>query len=248
MGEKKEWFDEWFDTLYYHILYKHRDYEEAGVFLDNLIKYFSLKGDEQILDLACGKGRHSIYLNQKGLNVTGIDLSEQSILFAKTKEKDQLHFHVHDMRKIFKKNSFDYVFNLFTSFGYFDTIEENLDVIGATVASLKPGGKLLLDFLNPYVVINNLVHEEEKEIDNIKFKISRKYTEDKFIIKNIIVYDHGQHYEYMEKVKAIRRTDFLNYFEAHDLKVLDLFGDYELNPYSKEQSERLIFAVEKTND
>lgn len=242
---KKQWFDEWFNTIYYHILYKHRDYDEAAAFLDHLINYFEIKPNANILDLACGKGRHAIYLNQKGFDVTGVDLSEENIKFAKKKENDSLHFAVHDMRDVFSVDQFDYVFNLFTSFGYFDSKEENLGVIDATIKSLRPGGKFLLDFLNPYVVINHLVHEEDKTIDNIHFQIRREYTNDEFILKNITVDDHGQHYEFQEKVKAIRRTDFLDYFNKIDLKVLDIFGDYELSTYKKEESQRLIFVLEK---
>lgn len=242
---KKEWFDEWFNTIYYHILYKHRDHEEAAAFLDHLIAYFKIAPNAKILDLACGKGRHSIYLNKKGFDVTGVDLSEENIKFAKTKENDSLHFAVHDMRDVFAQEEFDYVFNLFTSFGYFDSKEENLNVIDATIQSLKSGGRFLLDFLNPYVVVNNLVHEEDKTIENIHFNITRKYTDDEFIVKNIIVDDHGQHYEFQEKVKAIRRTDFLAHFEKINLKVIDIFGDYELSEYRAEESQRLILVLEK---
>lgn len=242
---QKEWFDEWFNTIYYHILYKHRDYEEAAEFLDHLIEYFQIEPNARILDLACGKGRHAIYLNQKGFDVTGVDLSEENIKFASNKMNHSLRFKVHDMRQVFSQNEFDYIFNLFTSFGYFETKEENLNVIDATVQSLKPGGKFLLDFLNPYVVVNNLVHEEDKTIENIHFRIKREYTRDEFILKNIIVDDHGQHFEYQEKVKAIRRTDFLDYFQKINLEVIDIFGDYELSTYKKEESERLIFVLKK---
>ncbi|MEO9965679.1 MAG: class I SAM-dependent methyltransferase [Reichenbachiella sp.] len=242
---KKEWFDEWFNTIYYHILYKHRDHEEAAAFLDQLIAYFQPNPDAKILDLACGKGRHSIYLNQKGFDVTGVDLSEENVKFARTKANDTLHFAVHDMRNVYADEKFDYVFNLFTSFGYFDSKDENLSVIDATIKSLKPNGKFLLDFLNPYVVVNNLIHEEDKTIENIHFNIRRSYTEDEFILKNIEVDDHGQHYEFQEKVKAIRRTDFLDYFNRINLKVIDIFGDYELSEYRKEESSRLIFVLEK---
>lgn len=242
---QKEWFDEWFNTIYYHILYKHRDYEEAAEFLDHLIEYFQIEPNAKILDLACGKGRHAIYLNEKGFDVTGVDLSEENIKFASSKSNDTLRFKVHDMRHVFARNEFDYVFNLFTSFGYFDTKQENLGVIDATIQSLKPGGRFLLDFLNPYVVVNNLVHEEDQTIENIHFRIQRKYTEDEFILKNIIIDDHGQHYEFQEKVKAIRRTDFLDYFKKINLEVIDIFGDYELSPYKKEESGRLIFVLKK---
>lgn len=242
---KKEWFDDWFDSAYYHILYKHRDFEEAQMFIDNLIAYFNITPDQRILDLACGKGRHSIYLNQKGFQVDGVDLSKKNIAFASQFENEKLNFFVHDMRDVFQVNRYDYVFNLFTSFGYFSSKEENLGVIDAVQKDMKTGGKFLLDFLNPYVVINNLVNSEEKEIGGVKFSISREYTEDEFILKKIDIEDNGDTFQFMEKVKAIRRTEFLEYFENAGLKVLDVFGDYHLNKYVSNTSERLILLVEK---
>ena len=243
--QKKEWFDEWFNTIYYHILYKHRDDNEAVLFIDNLISYFKIQKDERILDLACGKGRHSIYLNQKGFDVEGIDLSEQNIFHASQFKNDRLKFEVKDMRDVYKPNSFNYIFNLFTSFGYFDTKEANLNVINAAMTSLKKNGILLIDFLNPYVVINNLVKSESKTIENVNFNISRSFTENEYILKRIEVIDHSQKFEFYEKVKAIRRQDFLNYFDEMGIEVLDIFGDYQLNEYVMEASPRLIFIVKK---
>lgn len=242
---KKEWFDEWFDTKYYHVLYKNRDYNEASKFIEALLGYFKIPSEAKILDLACGKGRHSIFLNEKGHDVTGVDLSEQSISAAKEKENDRLKFDVHDMRNVYQTNGFDYILNLFTSFGYLGTKEENLQVIEAAIASLKPGGKFLLDFLNPYVVINNLVSAEEKTIDNIHFRIEREYTADEFIVKKIEVTDGEKTFHFQEKVKAIRRTDFLAYFEQLGLTVVDVFGNYQLSNYQKEKSTRLIFVLQK---
>ncbi len=243
--QKKEWFDEWFDTAYYHILYQNRDYEEAALFIDNLIQYFQVKPSDKILDLACGKGRHSIYLNQKGFDVEGVDLSEHNIIDASKHSNERLKFAVHDMRDVYRAESFDYIFNLFTSFGYFNNKATNLHVIAAAVASLKGGGKLLIDFLNPYVVINNLVAAESKIIDNIEFNISRSYTKDEYILKKIELTDQGKRFDYYEKVKAIRRQEFLDYFERTNLTVLDVFGDYQLNAYDMEKSDRLIFVVQK---
>ena len=117
---EREWFEQWFDTKYYHILYKDRDHEEARRFIDTLIKYLSPVPNSRILDLACGKGRYSVFLADKGFEVTGIDLSVQSIEYARQFENDHLSFYTHDMRLPFRINYFDYVFNFFTSFGYFE--------------------------------------------------------------------------------------------------------------------------------
>lgn len=244
MFKTKEWFGEWFDSPYYHVLYKHRDEEEAKNFIDRLINYFQFSIDNRIQDLACGKGRHSIYLNKKGFNVVGLDLSRKNIAFAKNFETNTLKFHVHDMRYPWKGEKFDYILNLFTSFGYFETKGENQQAISAIAKGLNAKGKLLIDFLNPYTVINNLVPEETKQISGIDFHI-RKFLKGEYIVKDIRFEDKGQKYQFQERVKAIRRVKFLEYFKHADLELIDLFGDYGLNPYIAEKSERMIFVLQK---
>lgn len=244
MLQTKEWFGEWFDSPYYHVLYRHRDMEEAKAFIDQLTLYFQFKNKDRILDLACGKGRHAIYLNKKGIDTVGLDLSPQNIACARHFENERLRFHVHDMRFPWVGERFDYVLNLFTSFGYFETKGENQQAISAIAEGLKKGGKLLIDFLNPYTVINNLVPEEIKTINGIEFHIT-KYLSGEYIVKDIKFEDKGVPYEFQERVKAIRRVKFLEYFEYANLKLLDLFGDYNLNPYFAEKSERMIFVLIK---
>ncbi len=240
----KEWYGSWFDSSYYHILYKHRDQQEAQTFIDNLNSLFNFEKSDHILDIACGKGRHAIYLNSRGLDVVGIDLSPQNIAHAKAYENNRLHFYVHDMRRVFKRETFDYVLNLFTSFGYFDTEIENEQAICAAVIALKNRGQLVIDFLNPYTVIDRLVPSEVKTLQGIDFEINRKYAQG-FLIKEIKFTDQGKDYLFYEKVKAIRKIEFMRYFIKAGLKLKANFGDYKLNPYHWQTSERMIFVLEK---
>ena len=244
MFKTKEWFGEWFNSPYYHVLYKHRDEKEAKDFIDQLIQYFNFTEKDFIQDLACGKGRHAIYLNRKGFNVTGLDLSPQNIAYANKYKNEKLKFHVHDMRYPWLGDKFDYILNLFTSFGYFETPGENQQAITAIAKGLKIGGRILIDFLNPYTVINNLVAEEIKRVNGIEFHI-RKFLQGEYIVKDIRFTDKGDAYNFQERVKAIRRVKFLEYFEHANLKVIDLFGDYKLNSYIAEKSERMIFVLKK---
>lgn len=236
--EEKQWYASWFDTPYYHILYKDRGYDEAESFMQALVAHLKLPKAATILDLACGKGRHAIYLNKIGFDVTGVDLSENSITHAKQFENATLHFDVHDMCTPYPK-TFDAVFNLFTSFGYFEYEEDNLRTIKAIKAELKANGFGVIDFLNANYVIKNLVAEEEKEVNGIIFSLKR-YVKDGFIIKDISFTDNGHDYAFTEKVKAITLTDFKNYFKAANIDLLATFGDYSLNAFDKETSERLI--------
>lgn len=245
MTKSKEWFGEWFDSPYYHILYKHRDFEEAAAFVDKLAEFFDFQKEDKIIDLACGKGRHSVRLNEKGLDVTGLDLSPQNIEAARKLGNDRLHFYVHDMREVFDRDAYDYVLNMFTSFGYFATEQENQQAIIAAAKALKPGGKLMLDFLNPDLVINRLVPEEVKTIEEIQFKINKE-LQNGYIVKDIRFEDRqGQLHHHQERVKAITQQEFEAYFRNAGLKLRHIFGDYELRPFDPMHSERMIFVAEK---
>jgi len=238
--EKNTWFASWFDTPYYHILYKDRDYAEAQVFMDNITQYLNLPDDAKILDLACGKGRHSIYLNQLGYDVTGADLSENSIAEASKHANEKLHFEVHDMRIPFEQK-FDAIFNLFTSFGYFENDADNLTTLKSIQESLSEYGFAIIDFMNIQNVIDNLVPEEVKTVDNIDFHIKR-YVKDGHIFKEIDFEDKGEKFHFTEKVQALTLHDFEEMMEEAGIYLLDTFGDYKLKKFYKNESERLIIV------
>jgi len=244
MEQEEAWFSTWFDSPYYHILYSNRDEQDAQKFMDNLLSLLHPKPHEKILDLACGKGRHSRYLNEKGYDVTGIDLSEKSIAYARQYENERLHFDVHDMREVYKPGTFDFVLNLFTSFGYFENETENVVALCAAAHSLKHGGKLVIDFMNTERTIEHLVAEETKTVQSIEFKIHRG-VENGFIVKRIAFSDNGQPYNYEERVRALRKDDFMEYFSMAQLRLVAMYGDYNLNPYDEHSSERMIFVLKK---
>lgn len=237
-GDNQNWYSSWFDTPYYHILYKDRNYREAQIFMDNLTHYLNLPEKAKVLDLACGKGRHSIYLNQLGYDVLGADLSENSIAEASKNSNETLHFKVHDMREPFDEK-FDAIFNLFTSFGYFESDDDNLTTLKAIKESLSEYGFAVIDFMNVNQVIETLVPEEVKTVDGIDFHIKR-YVEDGHIFKEIDFEDQGKKYHFTEKVKALTLKDFQDLMDEAGIFLLDIFGDYKLKKFHKTESERLI--------
>ncbi|EAZ95986.1 methyltransferase [Flavobacteria bacterium BAL38] len=234
----ENWFASWFDTEYYHILYKERNDEEAQLLMDNLTHYLNLPEDAKILDLACGKGRHAIYLNSLDYNVTGADLSENSIAEATKFANNKLQFKVHDMREPFEEK-YDAIFNLFTSFGYFEDDADNFKTIKAIHNSLTETGFAVIDFMNVDYVLDNLVADEIKTVDGIDFHIKR-YLKDGHIYKEIEFEDKGEKFHFTEKVQALRLEDFEKIMEEAGIFLLDIFGDYKLRKFYKTQSERLI--------
>jgi len=232
----------WFNSEYYHILYKNRDKKEAEYFILNLIKKLKIKERSRILDLACGVGRHSIFLNKKGMNVVGFDNSENNIKKAKKFEKNFLVFEKREMTEKYGDN-FDFIFNLFTSFGYVNE-EHNINTLKSINSSLLQNGILIIDYLNIHKIKKELIEKESKKINNIIFNINR-FFEDNFIIKRINVIDKNKKFEFTEKVMKLGLNDFQKYFEKFNLEILNVFGDYSLNKFNK-NSDRLIMIIKKS--
>lgn len=243
---QKEWFASWFDSPFYHTLYKNRDENEARRAIDGLLEALHLPAGARVLDLACGKGRHAMYLSEKGFDVTGVDISEASIRFARQYENENLSFYQHDMRLPFRIRYFDAVTNFFTSFGYFDNDNDHLKALKNVSTGLKPGGRFLLDFFNTAHVRNHLVMQEEKNVDGITFSIKRCLL-DGYVIKTVEFNTKGRDYHFQEKVRLFTLEDLEMLCEKAGLTVVERFGDYDLAPFDPVESLRLILIAEKTD-
>ena len=238
---KSEWYIDWFNSPFYHQLYKERDYSEATFFMNNLIKHLEIRKDSNVLDLACGRGRYSQYLSTLGYNVTGVDISKDNIAEAKKNESNNLNYIIHDMRYPLSQK-FDLILNLFTSFGYYKKDADNLSVIKSIKSNLKINGLAVIDFLNINYVLNNLVEKEEKIINNTEFLIKR-YLEDDMLVKSISITHENKIYDFKEEVKSYKIEDFLSIFKKLNLKLIKTYGDYKLNAFNKDSSPRLIMAL-----
>ena len=241
-----EWFKEWFNSPYYHLLYFNRDEKEASAFIDGLLAWLTPDPGALLVDIACGRGRHARMLAAAGYEVTGIDLSAENISFAKQAESARLHFYLHDMRLPFWINYFDYAFNFFTSFGYFRTEREHNNAIRTVAQSLKPGGILVMDYLNVHYSEDHLVHKSEKEIEGVNFYLTKWFDETHFY-KKIIVEDDAlsEPLEFTEKVAKFNLGDFNDMFAFQQLQLQDVYGDYSFASYDVKKSPRLIMVAKK---
>lgn len=241
-----EWYREWFDSAFYHKLYFNRDEKEAQAFISRLLQHLQPPAGCRMLDVACGRGRYSLFLASQGFDVTGIDISFQSIEYAKQYESDHLHFYQHDMRLPSWINYFDYAFNFFTSFGYFHTRREHDDAVRTIANSLKPGGVLLFDYLNVHYAEDHLVHNESKHIDGTEYEIHRWHDRTHFY-KRIIIRDAllEKPAEHTEKVTKLSLGDFTDMLSFQKIQVEEVFGDYDLNGYDIRKTPRLIVIGRK---
>jgi SAM-dependent methyltransferase len=241
-----EWYKEWFNSPYYHKLYFERDTAEARRFIGNLVDYLKPRPGSAMLDVACGKGRHSRILAEGPFDVTGIDLSPDSIRFASNYEKENLHFFVHDMRLPAWINYFDYAFNFFTSFGYFHTRREHDDAMRTIVTALKPGGAVLFDFLNVHFAEDHLNHHEVKQLDETIYEIQR-WNDADFFYKKISITDPALEKPiiHTERVAKFSLGDFTDMLSFQNMQVETVFGDYNLASYHVRTTPRMIIIARK---
>ena len=239
------WFESWFNSPYYKILYQNRDHQEADDFSDALLAYLQPMAGSRMVDIGCGEGRFSVQFAQKGFDVVGIDLAGNSIAKALTMAHDKLHFFVHDMRLPFYINYFDYAFNLFTSFGYFAKERDNHLAASAFAKGLRKGGHLVIDYLNRDFVLANMKAEETIVNDGIRFEITKNY-DGKHIIKHIKFEDRaGVAQHFTERVSAFTQEDIYQLFAAVGLRQVAVFGNYQLAEYNEQASPRLIMVFVK---
>lgn len=241
----KAWFETWFDSPYYPALYANRDEGEAEGFIRRLFSKLGIAAGTRILDLGCGRGRHSISMHNLGMRVWGLDLSPSRIEEARQAGGPEgPAFFVGDMRSFVLGEPVQVVCNLFTSFGYFASMEENEQVLRNVSRNLTDEGLLIIDFMNTKRIVRELVKEENIERKGYKFCIRREHKSG-FIRKYIRVTDGHDEYNFEECVQALFAEDFNALFETCGFRLLFTFGDYLLEPYLEDVSPRMILIAEK---
>ena len=244
-SSETEWFASWFDSPYYPMLYRHRDESEAAELLTNLHQLLSLPKQACVLDLCCGQGRHARTLHSLGYSVVGIDLSPAAIEHARKLASEGQRFEVQDMRSFALPEKFDAVFNLFTSFGYFDSNEENMRVLHRIAGHLNHNGVLVIDYLNAQPLLSHKDQEASHTVDHVTFK-TFKFIEGNSIVKQITVTDGEHVHRFSERVQLLTLDQFSAMLQAAGFEIRHVFGDYRLAPYQPEQSPRCLIIASKS--
>jgi len=246
--EEKWWFKDWFNSPYYHLLYANRDESEAAAFIAALIQLLKPNAGEKMLDVGCGRGRHSRQLAALGYEVTGIDVAPENIRFANQFATPHLHFEIHDMRQLYAARSMDFVFNFFTSFGYFNSLQEHKSALRMMATTLRKNGVLILDYVNDQVAIQQLVKKETKVIRQVQFTIERWFDET-HLYKRIEVADPKKEVvlSHTEKVARFTNQKLWSLLNQQGLTIKTIWGDNQLNPFVNNQSPRMIFHAMREN-
>lgn len=218
-----EWFEEWFGETYL-ALYPHRDDAEAARAVALIRHTLPWQRGWRALDVACGAGRHARALTDAGARCTGLDLS--AALLRRARADAAAPLIRADMRALpVRPASMDLTVNLFTSFGYFATDGEHAAALAEMAATLRPGGWLVLDFLNADAVRAALVPEEETHLAGLPVRIRRELVDDgRFVRKRITTADGRV---FTERVRLFGGDELAGMLTAAGITVRHKFGDYD---------------------
>ncbi|MGG1652668.1 class I SAM-dependent methyltransferase [Paenibacillus sp. NRS-1783] len=241
-----EWYEQSFGEDYL-LVYKHRDFQGAYQEVQKMISWLKLPQGSSVLDLCCGMGRHSLALADAGYKVTGVDLSGVLLREAHASDPEgRVSWHQGDMREVPLEESFDAVVNLFTSFGYFEEDAEQLRVLKEIYRLLKPGGRFIIDYLNPAYVAAHLVPHSSREDEGSQIE-EHRVIEDGFVkkqiaIRPIVVAGEEPARVYHERVKLYPYEKFRALLEESGLSVEQVHGSYNEDKYIENASPRMIFV------
>lgn len=242
------WYEEWFGEDY-KLIYPHRNEEEAKEQVKFVSQHISIPEGAKVLDLCCGCGRHAVELMRLGYDVIGLDLSAELLDMACARADEcgmDMEFIQCDMREIPYENHFDLIVNFFTSFGYFDDDADNQRVLSGISEALKPGGKFLMDYMNPDKVASNLVKKDEKDISNGAHVIQERWIDESLhrVNKKITMLKDGEESIYRESVRLYSYEEMKSMIAAAGLKLTHTYGDFTGSHYSKD-STRMVLIGEK---
>ncbi|EXX89402.1 SAM-dependent methyltransferase [Paenibacillus darwinianus] len=240
-----EWFERSFGSDYM-IVYKHRNWENAYREVRNMVGFLDMPQGAAVLDVGCGMGRHALALSGMGFRVSGVDLSEELLREAAIRDPERrVEWLRGDMRRLpFADGSFDATVNFFTSFGYFESEEENVSVLRELRRVLKPGGRFLIDFLNPSYVRGTLVPFSERTDDETGWIITEsRRIENGAVVKDIrIRTQEGDERTYRERVRLYGPDWFEARLPETGLTLERLYGDYSGSAFAESESQRLIMT------
>jgi SAM-dependent methyltransferase len=236
-----EWFEQWFGEEY-HVLYPHRDEEEARRAVALVRRAAPWTTEERVLDLACGAGRHAAELERLGARVVGLDLSPSMLRRARLRVRGPLVRG--DMRVLpFRPASFALAVNLFTSFGYFRDDGEHRLVLRQVAQALRPGGRFVLDYLNADHVRRTLRGGTE-EVDGAptEVRVRRRFSEEgRYVVKEIEL--GAENRSFQERVRLFSPAELQALLAEGGFRVDAAFGDYDGGPLDSRATRTILVGT-----
>lgn len=209
------------------------------------------KEGSRILDLCCGIGRHSIEFARLGYAVTGVDITQPYLDIAAEhagKEDLSIEFVQSDMRDFCRPGYFDVVVNLCTSFGYLETIGEDLKVLKSAYTSLKEGGRFVIEIRGKEVIAASFQPIEEMQVDGCQVVAESRILDDWNMLECKRTITTG---EEKKEIIAYHRlysaAELRGYLEQIGFRRLRIYGDFSGAPYDHYAKSMIIIAEKQSS-
>jgi SAM-dependent methyltransferase len=216
--------------------------------VDFIIETLGLPRRGQILDLCCGHGRHTIELARRGYRTTGLDLSvpflKKADIDAREAKANVRWVHA-DMRQIPFEQEFDACMNWYTAFGYFDSHEDNQQVIESIHRALKPGGKLLIDTINhAWLMRNYAPHGWQTTPDGAFLLEERRFDwlAGRNIVNYTLITPDGQRKTGGHSLRVYTLAEMAVMIAQAGLTIREVFGDIDGSFYGLTSRHMIILA------
>lgn len=219
----KAWYEIAFGELY-PILYAHRDDASAAAETAFAVRILGIEPGDRVLDVGCGGGRHQRALEEHGACVLGVDLSRP--LLEDNKARGGGHLVRADMRALpLRESCFDVATSFFTSFGYFESDDEDVRVLSEVARVVRAKGRYLLDYLYSPVVKDGLVPRTDREIAGYRM-VEERRIENERVKKRVSItpLSGGDTVTYEESVRLYRPADLVGMLDSVGFSVTDRYG------------------------
>ena len=232
-------------SVYGHTFTQERAEKESRFIIDTL----NLQEGASLLDLCCGQGRHAVELARRGISVTGLDLNSEYLELARraaAASNVALEAIAGDMRAIPFENHFDAIVNMYSSFGYLESEEEDRKVLESAAKALKPRGQLMLDMLNrEWTIVNYIQNDWHSGADGTLYLERRDLdlANSRMHVRFTLVDANGTRRESIGHIiRLYTLTEMTRLLERVGLAVIAVFGGFDGEPYSIGTRRMIIHA------
>lgn len=243
-----EWWQDIYNRQLYFDLYEEEDTAIAPKQVEQLMALLDMRSPAKILDLCCGYGRHSIELARKGFEVVGVDISEKQVQHARERAdrvEVKVDFRVGDARALEFRSEFDFVINMFVSFGFFQSRDEDAAMLESVFRALKPTGRFLMDFWNRereirgfqptyFERIRDVLILKEWEFDHLEGRLNWK---------NTALFPDGGREMFEHSVRAYTVAELKELLETVGLKVESVYGSLSGEEFTLDSPAAILEAV-----
>jgi len=229
-------------------LFGRGQWTKAPAEVDNVVRLLGISRGAHVLDLGCGPGRHSTELARRGFQVTGVDRTVTYLEQARQRaEQDGLNIELvnADMRQFRRPGTYDAVVNLYTTFGFFEDPEDDRRVLDNIHASLKTGGKLLMEMMGKEILARTFRERDWLEVDGVVFLEERKLSPNwDHIDSRWIMVDGNGRREFTFSLRLYSAAELCSVLTRSGLHSIDIFGGLSGTPYDH-TANRLVAVAAK---